>query len=95
VLLNPKSNPLTKEGAGFVGGCGILALAIWGLLRGYQLGFSATLSQNSARPVPRRAPDPFGDLLHVHHGCNATRRGSSIDPRLEIHPRQPRMEARP
>jgi hypothetical protein len=55
VLVSPKATRLMKLAAGAVGGCGIIALAVWGLVRGYQIGFSAMLAQN-----------PLGQFLSEH-----------------------------
>jgi hypothetical protein len=44
-----------KLAAGAAGVCGVLALAVWGLVRGYQIGFSAMLAQN-----------PLGQFLAEH-----------------------------
>lgn len=46
VLIARKSTRLMKSIASAVGACGILAFIVWGLLRGYQLGFSAMLAGN-------------------------------------------------
>jgi hypothetical protein len=55
VLVARKSTRLMKSIAATVGACGILALVVWGLLRGYQLGFSAMLGGN-----------PLGQFLTDH-----------------------------
>jgi hypothetical protein len=55
VLVARKSTRLMKSIAGMVGACGILSLVVWGLLRGYQLGFSAMLAGN-----------PLGQFLATH-----------------------------
>jgi hypothetical protein len=55
VLVARKSTRLMKSIAATVGACGILALVVWGLLRGYQLGFSAMLGGN-----------PLGQFLAAH-----------------------------
>lgn len=55
VLSSPKSTRLKKVFAGGLGVWAVLALVAWGLVRGYQIGFSAMLAQN-----------PLGQFLGEH-----------------------------
>jgi len=55
LMLSPKSAQPMKRAAGTVAASEVLALLVWGLLRGYQLGFSAMLSGN-----------PLGKFLAAH-----------------------------
>lgn len=55
LMLSPKSTQLLKRAARAVAAGEVLALLVWGLLRGYQLGFSAMLAGN-----------PLGQFLAAH-----------------------------
>lgn len=55
LMLSAKSTKLMKRAAGAVATGEVFALLVWGLLRGYQLGFSAMLAGN-----------PLGQFLAAH-----------------------------
>jgi len=54
-LVSPKATRLAKIIAATAGASGLLALTVWGIVRGYQIGFSAMLAQN-----------PLGQFLAEH-----------------------------
>jgi hypothetical protein len=55
VLVSRNASGVAKPVAGAAGAVGIVALTVWGIVRGYQIGFSAMLAQN-----------PLGQFLAEH-----------------------------